>query len=494
MSLSPIRMDLPPLDDSHFSRLRRGQKALKKRAQSVGQRSSRLDRAVDEMKGHLGGFGRKDLANKITTAIEAKAFAKIFAHDDAAARLIISDNTLSAIKTTSPRIKRQTLMLLIEGYLRHYDEMLDADTLDRMGGFIRESLALFGEDGRQSDLSSLAKRRDKIFCLEGPSFLTNWSQQQSVDLVDTFEDFGLSAYCEGRYFLVCRHLYYLEELKSIPVGENHRILNEITKKSVYMSPGKDMPHLGHEMLCIIIDRSIGSAISDSWMKVILEIAGDPRVPESSQGHRLWWSRLGDKRISLMRGWLSRLDLKLFLNVLEDYGKTSGDTGLQRMFPSRKRFLEGLIDSELVTSSRLFVNPRAENFLKQGYAEEDLPEYARVRDTYRSMIYLHVGNLHMIEGSHSFKLWIFPQLPEAAKILDYQQTSFVPADLSSNLKSRYFKEFGEYAERPADIVHQPQRLAWQHQAITCLKEGGIKLDIEKLFSPEDYRLYLRLYEL
>ena len=494
MPLKPLLFELPKLEETHSSRVRRSREKLKKRASSIGQRSPRLDAAVDRMKGVLRGFGRKDVAGNITGPLEAKAFAKIFAHDELATRLLMSDSTLNAIDNVGPVIKRQTLMLLIEGYLRHYDEGLDQPALERLGTFIRQKLSLFENEKRSSDLSSIATHRSRIFSLNGPRELVTWAQGQGLDLVAAFETMGLSAYCEGRYFLICRYQYYLEELKAIPLGKHHRILDEIVDRSVYMSPGKDMLHLGHEILCIIIDRAKGSVLSDAWMKVILDIAGDPRVPEANQNHRLWWNRLGAARINLMRGWLSRLDLKLFLNVLNDYGKSSGDTDLQRMYPARKRFLEGLIDHGLVSNSRLFINPKAENFLKRGYKKEDLPEYAIVRDSYRSMIYLQVGHLHMVEGSHSFKLWIFPKLPQASTVLDYNQREFYPLDLSSELDRLYWKEFGRGAPSPADIVHRPAKFSWQHQAIKYLRDNGMALDIEKLFSKQDYAKYIKIHGL
>ena len=491
MGFQPLIFELPGLDESHFTRIRQSQNRLKKRATSVGQRSSKLEAAVAKIKNYINGFESVDVASQITSPLEAKAFSKLFSHNEMATCPILSEETLRAIDSVEPVIKRQTLMMLIEGYLYRYDEGLDHETLDRLGGFIQRKLSIFGSDTRRSNLSLLARNSDRIFTQSSPKLIVSWAQNGSFELEDAFSRLGLEAYCDGRYFLVCRYLYYLEELKAIPLGKHHKILDEVSNRSVYMAPGKDMPCMGHDIISILIDRTKGSALSDDWMRVILDIAGDPRVPENSSNYQKWWSYLGLERIGLMRGWLSRLDLKLFLKVLNDYGKSSGDTDLQRMYPSRKRFLEGLIDQGLVTNSRLFINPRAEMFLRRGYKKEDLPEYAQVKDSRRSMIYLQVGDLHMIEGSHSFKLWIFPKLPEASCLLTYQRTQFSPSDLSSNLEWLYLKEFGSNAPRPADIMHAPANYSWQHRAITYLKNSGVKLDVEKLFSKQDYVKYIRL---
>lgn len=492
MSFHHLAFDLPETDASHIIRLHKTKKRLESRATGLGQRSSKLEEATHRLREVLRRSG--DISSYIANPIEAKAFASYFAHNERDDRLPVTKDILDAINASSTKIKRQTLMLLVEGYLSRYDEGLGQKSLDILGDYIKQRLAHFDSEGRRSELKTLAGNRDLIFSSSGPNRLVAMAREQLLDLADIFGKLGLESYCGGRYFLLCRYLYYLEELKAIPVGSDHKVLTEVKKESVYGSPGHTMPQLGHDVLAILIDRSKGHELSDHWMRVILEIAGDPRVQENNKAHRQWWSHLGKERIGLMRGWLSRVDLKLFLQFLGDYGESSGDQNLQRMYPSRKLFLEGLINQDLVSNSRLFVNPRAENFLKKAYKKEDLPEYAEMKDSYRSMIYLQVGKLHMIEGSHAFKLWIFPEIPEASNILSYQHTDFTAQKLSSELKTLYELEFGHNAKEPANIVHQPQNFSWQHQAIKYLKENGIKLNVEKLFSKQDYKKYIKIHGL
>ena len=492
MGFQQLTFDLPTIDESHVRRLYKSKRVLESRATSAGHRSSKLEEAICRLKDVLRKHG--DISSFIESPIDAKAFASYFAHNEERTGLPITRSILDSIDASSTKIKRQTLMLLVEGYLFHYDENLDLNSLNMFGDYIKQRLSHFDGEGRGSELKALARNREIIFSRSGPNKIVTIAREQSVELEDAFSKLGLDTYCDGQYFLMCRYMYYLKELKAIPIGSDHKILMEVTEKAVCGSRGDSMPQLGHEVVAILIDRSKGHELSDPWMRVILEIAGDPRIQEDSEGYRRWWSHLGAERISLMRGWLSRVDLKLFLQFLDDYGKSSGDIELQRMYPSRKQFLEGLIDQNLVSNSRLFVNWRAEAFLKKAYKSEDLPEYAKVKDSYRSMIYLQVGNLHMIEGSHSFKLWIFPEIPESSNILSYQHADFTARELSSGLKALYDMEFGFDAKQPANIVHQPQNFSWQHHAIQYLKERGVKLKIEKLFSNQDYKKYLKIYGL
>ena len=209
---------------------------------------------------------------------------------------------------------------------------------------------------------------------------------------------------------------------------------------------------------------------------MLRIAGDPRVPESSLNYQKWWAVLGSERVRSMKGWLSRVDLKLFLEILDDYGKSSGKRDMQRMFPSRKRFLDGLIEQGLVAHSRLFLSAEAERFLKRNFAAEDLPDYATVSGSQTTTIYLQVGHLHMIEGSHSFAMRLSSDIPEIPEILNYETRKF------SHNKLTIMRD---EVER---IIHTPYRF-WQHNAIQYMRNRGIYLDVEKLFSKRDYRDYI-----
>lgn len=113
--------------------------------------------------------------------------------------------------------------------------------------------------------------------------------------------------------------------------------------------------LGHQILRILIGRSIGSHISEPWMNVILAIGGDPRVPSSNPRYIKWWKSLEPNLVQAVLGWLSKLDLKLFLEALEDYSYSSANYELQRMYPSRKSFLEGMFDAGVISNTRLYLS-------------------------------------------------------------------------------------------------------------------------------------------
>ena len=477
MCFKPLVFDLPKLDERSLSLIRRSEERLRKRTGGIGMRSPALERAMEQLRSCVSGFSSGSLADHVREPIDVRALAGLLAHDDEMfPRIDISEELLASVERASPRIARLALMLFAEAYLKRYDEKWSEQTLELLGRFIRRHLATFESETRRSQLSILAKNREMIFSLSGPQEIVNRARSASIDLEEIFSRFGIERYAEGRYLLSCRHFYYVEELRNIPLGEDHPLLGEVVKASVYNALARGGQRLGHELVGILIDRSKQGVISDKWLQVVLRVAGDPRVPESSLNYQKWWAVLGSERVRSMKGWLSRVDLKLFLEILNDYGKSSGKRDMQRMFPSRKRFLDGLIEQGLVAHSRLFLSAEAERFLKRAFSDEDLPDYATVSGSQTSTIYLQVGHLHMIEGSHSFAMRLSSDIPEIPEILNYETHRF------SHNKLTIMRD---EVER---IIHTPNRF-WQHNAIRYMKDRGILLDLEKLFSESDYRNYI-----
>jgi hypothetical protein len=494
MPIEELSFNLREWSPSDFKGFALAEKKLKPLATSGGTTSDAFNNSCRWLLGAALNGDEDAVLLAIKKPIDARAAAYLICRSDEFREIVPLDGDfLAAIESVKPMLSRLTLMSLIEVFLKYFDLIGDSASHSTFGDFISRHLIRFSAPEESGDMISLANHRAMIFSLDAPIKLSEWVQEHKYELDVAFKKVGVAGHIQGRFGDLCRYRYYLESLKSMPVGQDDELLNELSKQAVFEAPAGSGQLLGHEIVSIMIDRSAKRGLlSDSWQKVILTIAGDPRVPKTSSKYQRWWALLGETRISLVRGWLSRFDLNLFLGVLDDYGRSSGDAELQRMFPSRKKFLEGLIDQGLVSQSRLFVNNRAEHYLKKNYDKEELPEYAKVNDSYRSMIYLQVGDLHMIEGSHSFKLWIFPKMPTDSLIFDYGRRLFWPAHLSSDIQQKYVKEFGSSAPRPASIVHTPSRFSWQNKAIDYLEDHGISLDKEKLFNTSDYKQFKRIY--
>ena len=301
-------------------------------------------------------------------------------------------------------------------------------------------------------------------------------------------ELGLHGFDDGRYGDICRAHFYLETLRHLPPGESDPVLDELLKPAVAKAPFEGARRIGHVALEILIDRA-GQEAGEVWQNFILNLAGDPRISSSAVNFREWWQPLGEERIQKVRGWLSKEDLRLFLQAVEQYGLETANTEMQRMFPARKRFLEGLFKLKLIRNTRLLLGGKAQQSVKRILGKDVKTSFARMdgQMTDKAVIYLDCGDFHLVEGSHSFKIWVYLAAPGDA-LRTYERNTFSHYDLTTTVPGTYKKL---YPGLPYDaFVHTPY--TWQNKVFTFLAENGIAIDVEQLLSPEDYRLQLRKF--
>lgn len=493
-----MRFQLPEWRPADFAPLDRNKKKIADLLNKTGKGSDKFLNACDRIR-NLVVKGRPDLIpGVIKSSVDVRALTYLFGEREFRLRARITKKMLDSLYTPKPRLGLISLFQLINVFFRYFDQIggeqeFDKELFDSLCLLLRRELK--NREGIKigQEIATLYKNMDLFFTLEGPQRVVEYAKSRKVDLDVAFKQLALQNYHDTRFHRLCRYRYYLDTLRQLPVGKEHAVLAEVCKAEVYDAPAGNGRLLGHEILSILIDRASDQEVSDEWRGVILTIAGDPRVPNTSPRFQKWWSILGIDRQKKVRTWLSGFDLRLFLEALNNYGISSGNTDLQRMFKARKTFLEGLLEQKLIQHARLFVGNSPERYLRGSYRKDELPEYAKVNDSYRSMIYLQVGHCHMIEGSHSFKLWLFPKLPANAGITQYSRRSFHPNELSYGLEKLYTDEFGQHAKAPMAVIHHPD-LAWQAAAIKFLQGEGLSPKIEKLIEPGSYRDYKIRYGL
>ena len=118
---------------------------------------------------------------------------------------------------------------------------------------------------------------------------------------------------------------------------------------------------------------------------IISVAGDPRISERSISYREWWSLLGPHRVELMRSWLSRFDMELFLRIISEFAQQDGD--MARMFPRRKKLLEHIFEKNRVTMTRLFLGSQAGDFVKR-WSRNESPRFTPIRDNPRLTVFYY----------------------------------------------------------------------------------------------------------
>ena len=490
--LPEISIELPDWSPQDFKELNKAISQLKVIKKQAGSTSDKF-RQICARISRMGLTGQSNmLRNEINTSVDVRAFSYLLANEVSFAEKVkLDDPLLAKINQIRSPMGRIALLQFIRAYFYQFDLTTQGDDLKRWGQFIKKELKKFVETNIKGDIAAYVQYREMLFQTAGPTAVIGFSKQNNIDFELALKRLSLHHYKDSRYIKLCFYQYYFEKLKKIRVGEDDDILKEICKPDIFNAPYTEEKLLGHKFVEILIDRTDHHPLSSAWKRTILTIAGDPRVPQSSSHYQKWWSNLGSVRIRKMLGWLSRYDLQLFLNLLENSGNKVHKNDMKRMFPPRKAFMEGLLNQNLVQESRLILSHAAETYLKSALPDEELPEYATVKGNYSgqatSMIYLRLTNdLHMIEGSHNFTLKIMKQMPNQCHVADYNKKEFTDGDLRTQVKRQYVHTFGS-DDGIIEITHSAN-LTWQHHAIEFLQQNGIAVKASEVIPANQYRSY------
>jgi len=464
-------------------------KSLKEKTKSVGFQSLVFLKSTRAIFAKAKEGKSSEIPDLIRKPVDVRALTTLWLSDLFFNNCSVTEELLNALYKPRPALSKLVIQQLLRLFFNRFDEVGDLDALILC---LHAELSRNARKLNKSDLAKLIKNRTKIISIDGPAWIAKQAIKKQTDLDNFIDEIGLNSFINTRFYSLCQNHYYLEQLRSIEPGVKHAILEEIVKPAVYESPYNQTEMLGHEILRILIDRSPKEGVDEQWQGIILTIAGDPRISKTAPKYQLWWTALNTEQIQKVRGWLSRFDLLLFLKVLEDYGSVSGKSDMSRMFPARKKFLEGLFEMGLVEDSRLFINYKAESYLRNNYKISELPVYANVKDASRSMIYLRVAGKHMIEGTHNFKLWLYDDLPPRSAIFDYSKDTFNHYELSSHLEGHFYKFFKDVNKKtPVSIPHNGD---WQHKAIDAFESFGVRVNPEKVLTEQNYLIYKRRYGL
>ncbi|WP_075593195.1 EH signature domain-containing protein [Pseudoalteromonas sp. PAB 2.2] len=403
----------------------------------------------------------------------------------------LNEETIDYIQAKHPKLGMSSLMNLISLVYRYFDALVDGNIFNRLTQWLNHQIELRLKDRKNSSdtILSVLNQAKWLLDLTAPKALVNLAKQNHLDLNEQLKKLRLNELPQGRFLDICHAQYYLDTLREIPVGEQHDVLHELLKHDVATMPFEEGKRIGHIALEIIIDRSAG-APSEVWQNFVLNLAGDPRIANTANNYRQWWKPIGENRIKAVTSWLAKEDLRLFLGAIEEYANYIGDEALNRMFPARKRFLEGLYEHGFVRNARLMLGNQAELTVKRVLGKSLTTSYIKLRGMAQtSIIYLDCGDFHIIEGSHNFKLWIYMGLP-SEKLNDYSLSELNHFALTNSFPQEYKRNYPKGELMP--IQHSPT--SWQKNAIDFLTQNGVELDLEKLFDKDEYRRYINRYGL
>lgn len=470
LGIKKLKFDLP--DNMMFpycAVLEESTSQVQKLAKSSGTGSEKFKEAYEKFwKAHRYG---QDIAQILNSSVDLRALA-IALKTSKASKIPINVELLKKIDDIKAKPSSLLLESIYSHYLSYYDQLEDLKSVE---SWLRKSKEARGE---------LDKSTAYILGGEGPKWIADTSREKDIDFDQRVCQVGLDHYLSGRFLANAKNIYYLETIRCLDPGEKHEILEEVQKRDVFESRYEEDSLLGHEVLKILIFKADAKQISDNWMNVIMAIAGDPRVSTHNARYIRWWSQIPQDLVAKVRGWLSKLDLRLFLEALKDFSNQPGKEELKRMYPSRKQFLEGLLKQELVTGTRLFLTYDAEHYIRKHYKIEHLPSYSTVEGgSPKPLIYISLSGAHVVEGTHSCYFWIYKRLADSAAVFNYNKRRFTYRELTAGLHERMLHEQKE--GRYAAIQHNGN---WQMKAAVALKNLGVDIDASMLLTKIDYQRY------
>ena len=358
---------------------------------------------------------------------------------------------------------------------------------DKICDFIKKQLLLFEN---KKLIAQIKKNQNYLFSINGPNWLVNQAKSANEDLSECAKKFLIPENSE--YLTSAKLIYFINTLKKLNVNQDDIILEEIIKEYHYNQNYDNNKKFGHIFLEILIDKLIEhhAEPSDMWKKVIVSIAGDPRIERNTEKYRLWWSILGDKRINYLCSCLSKYDMELFLNIISELFKNDPDK--TRMFKNRKKLLNEIFSKNQVLWSCLYINPNISRMFTNYFKDKNyIPNYYNLKGGDVVFYYL-VGNAHVIEGAHSFKMKILEKLPKNCIITNPKKYIYsnYPIDIRyfrSELKEQYENEFGNYGYN--EYVHSSSG-NWIFEVISKLKELNVIIREKNFYTQNDYYNYLK----
>lgn len=465
--------------------------------QKVGQ-GDYFQEVVRQLRIAIGDRDSRKIKQLLSNRIGARAITLLWIEDESIRKRSLNAKSLSLlVSLQQPRLGQQPLLNLVYLYFHCFDQLdrknVDGgiNTLDCLEESILDQLDRLPDQkvpNEHSLLHNLKRYSESLINRNAPARVVRKIKQQNIELGDYFEQIGLRGFDQGRFGNICRALYYLDVLEQLPLGQYDPVLAELEKPDVNQAAYENGLRIGHKAIEILIDRANADP-GDHWRNFILNIAGDPRIASGAASYRQWWQPIGESRIEKVRGWLSREDLKLFLKAVEQYGEESNEAKLQRMFPARKKFLEGLFEQDLIKTTRLMLGAKALHGVKRILGTEMRSSYVNLGSglSDKAVIYLNCGNFHIIQGSHDFKIWVYLNTPSDL-ISDYGVTQLDHRDLTKKIPQDYI--LNNPGLPMNKFTHHEN--TWRNSVIQFLADNGIQLDIENLMSPQDYNAYIQRF--
>ncbi len=275
-----------------------------------------------------------------------------------------------------------------------------------------------------------------------------------MDLYELTQKFAISSNSE--YYRTLLILQLIKKVEALAPGEyDKKLFDSIQTHKDYMYD--EHTHVGEFSVRQLIETMMIHTNIDyaTWVTYIIELIGDPRTVSVTTAHNIPWSRVGEKYKDYMVRYLSREDLDLFLDVLGD-----NDPNIDAIYQYRKKFWRNF--GPYVQFTKLFITNHKYYELPDNIRrrfDRHNSAYSFISDSQRSFIYIDLGEIKIIEGTHNAKVRLYTESP-----IDLASYHFDYKDFYKTSKAIRALIYG------GEITHAGSEGGyWQEKVLNTIKE-------------------------
>ena len=281
-----------------------------------------------------------------------------------------------------------------------------------------------------------------------------FSPQKLIDEMDLHEltqKFAISSNSE--YYRTLLILQLIKKVEALAPGEyDRKLFDSIQIHKDYMYD--EYTHVGEFAVRQLIETMMVNTNINyaQWVTYIIDIIGDPRTVSVTTAHNIPWSRVGEKYKYFMIRYLSREDLDLFLDVLGD-----NDPNIDAIYQYRKKFWRNF--GKYVQFTKLFITSHKYNELPENIKRRfngKNTAYSFISESSKSCIYIDLGEIKIIEGTHNAKVRLYSDIPIDLSKFHFSYTDFykTPKAKESLIESGEITHFNsENGYWQGKVLHQ-----------------------------------------
>lgn len=493
LKLPPIGLQIPPAWDASSEQAWLELRASAGKLADIAIAGRGVHADADRLRAPLLEGHEDDVIAMLTSTRIVRSLTWLWVETDGDCRSTVSSKLLKALAAFP--LSRGAIHFLAHLYFDRFDQLdvegesaIRGTVLGKLRGLLRTKV---GELATRTDsltgiVGALHKHADLLLDPDAPRLLAKRANDSELQYSAAIDHYGIEGFTDGRFGELIRQYLVLEELASVPMNAASSLLDEVKRPELNEASHRNGLLFGHAALSVMIARSGDEIPPAQWRQAVLAIAGDPR--QSHLGSfRKWWSKLSDEHIQAVTRWIALDELELFLNALEEFADTSGNADMARMFPPRKRMLEGLLQQKRVVRSRLFLGSRARAAVRSQSAGLDIPLLSGGTFSERAIIYLDCGDFHIVEGSHNTKLWTYLLTPPP-HLTDPRTRIYRYRDLTIGMAESFELQNGDRGRgKKKDLAHLGN---WQFRFLSYLAKHRVYVDPETVLSAADYREFRR----